>query len=118
MSHIAKIDIQFQDINCIIETAKRLNYEYKQVSNFKFYDGTTATGTAVHLPNWKYPVVITEDGEAIYDDYGGSWGNREYLNKFKQIYGVEVAKKQARIKGYSCREVQLEDGKIKLYVNV
>ena len=117
MSHIAKVDIQFKDANSVIEAAKRLNYKYETVKNYRFYDGTTASGTSVQLPNWKYPVVIKEDGEAVYDNYNGSWGQQKYLDGFKQIYGVEVAKKQARIKGYSCREVQMEDGKIKLFVN-
>ena len=118
MSHIAKIDIQFKDITCILAAAKRLNYKCEKVTGFKFYDGTSATGTAVYLPNWRYPVVVAEDGEAVFDNYNGSWGKQEYLDGFKQIYGVETAKKQARIKGYSCREVQLEDGRIKLFVSM
>ena len=117
MSHIAKVDIQFKDISCIITAAKRLNYKCENVINCRFYDGTNVSGTAIYLPNWKYPIIIKEDGETVYDNYNGSWGKKEYLNGFKQIYGVEVAKKQARIKGYSCREISLPDGGIKLFVN-
>ena len=118
MSHIAKVDIQFKDAACITTAAKRLNHKCEVVKNYKFYDGTVANGTAVYLPGWKYPVVIKDNGEAVYDNYNGSWGKQSHLDELKQIYGVEVAKKQARIKGYSCREVQMEDGKIKLFVSL
>jgi len=118
MSHIAKVNIQFKDAVCITAAAKRLNHKCEVVKNYKFYDGTVVSGTAVYLPGWKYPVIIKDNGEAVYDNYSGSWGKQSHLDELKQIYGVEVAKKQARIKGYSCREVQMEDGRIKLFVNL
>jgi hypothetical protein len=116
MSHIAKVDIQFKDSNSLKEAAKRLGHKCEEVKNYRFYDGTVASGTVVYLPDWKYPVVIKDDGEAVYDNYNGHWGKQKELDQLKQIYGVEVAKKQARIKGYSCREVVQPDGKIKVFV--
>ena len=35
---------------------------------------STATGLAVQLPGWNYPVVCQLDsGQLQYDDYGGRW---------------------------------------------
>lgn len=118
MSHIAKVDIQFKDLKSIEAAAKRLSIKCEPVKKYCFYDGTTASGTAVYLNGWKYPVVIKEDGEAVFDNYNGSWGAQDKLDQLKQIYGVEVAKKQARLKGYSVTETQTTDGKIKLKINI
>lgn len=118
MSHIAKVDIQFKDHKCLEEAAKRIGVRTERVKNYRFYDGTIASGTAVYLDGWKYPVVVKEDGEAVYDNYNGSWGTEDKLNKLKQHYGVEVAKKQAHLKGYTCTETVTADGKIKLKVQV
>jgi hypothetical protein len=118
MSHIAKVDIQLKDQKCVEEAAKRLGVKTERVTNYKFYDGTIATGTAVYLKGWRYPLVIKDDGEAVYDNYNGAWGENKYLNELKQIYGVEVAKKQARLKGYTCIEQKGSDGKITLKISV
>jgi gamma-glutamylcyclotransferase (GGCT)/AIG2-like uncharacterized protein YtfP len=116
MSHIATIDIEFKDLNILKETCKRLSLKMEQVNNYRFYDGNTASGTAVYLEGWKYPMVITGDGKAVYDNYNGSWGKIEKLNTLKQYYGVEKSKKMARLKGMTCREVKLENGQIKLFI--
>jgi hypothetical protein len=51
-----------------------------------FYDGRQVTGTAIRLPGWQYPVVISEDGELTYDDYGGAWGKPQHLEAFRMQY--------------------------------
>jgi hypothetical protein len=76
-----------------------------------------ATGLAIQLPNWRYPVVCqTETGEIRYDNYGGRWGEQRHLDRLKQTYAVEKAKSEARKAGHSVTEQQLEDGSIKLQI--
>ena len=71
------------------------------------------------LPDWKYPVVFdTKSGEAKFDNYGGHWGDQKQLDRFLQIYAVEVTKAQARRKGHSLTEQPLADGSIKLTVKI
>ena len=48
----------------------------------RFYDGTVAEGTLVSLPGWQRPIVIQENGEVIYDNMQGHWGNILELEKF------------------------------------
>ena len=78
-----------------------------------------ATGLAVELPGWNYPVVFdTSTCEARYDNYGGAWGEQKELDRFMQAYAVEAAKSQARKRGHSVTEQTLTDGSIKLQVQV
>ena len=82
------------------------------------------TGLGIELPHWKYPVVATSDkagkltGQLRYDNYNGRWGSQEFLDQFLQIYAVEKAKIEARKKGHSIIVQRLDNGSIKLTVNV
>ena len=85
---------------------------------FELYS-STETGLGIELPHWKYPVVAnTETGQLRYDNYNGRWGSQEFLDQFLQAYCVERAKIEARKKGHSCVEQRLDNGSIKLTVNV
>jgi hypothetical protein len=108
MSHTAKIQTEFTDKDCLKKACERLGIKFKDVQNERLYDGTTKSGMAIYLPNWRYPVIIDENNEAFYDNYNGSWGKIEEFHNLKTYYGVEKAKKLARVKGYSTREVMVE----------
>jgi hypothetical protein len=76
-------------------------------------------GLAVRLRDWRYPVVFqTASGEAQFDNYNGRWGEQVQLDRFLQAYAVEKAKLEARKKGHTVTEQSLEDGAIKLTVQV
>ena len=80
---------------------------------------TDVTGLLVQLPNWKYPIVCqVETGEVKFDNYGGKWGAQEELEKFIQSYAVEMTKIEARKKGHTVSEQQLQDGSVKLTIQV
>lgn len=84
----------------------------------KLFSGE-ATGLAVQLPDWRYPVVCDlSTGKAQYDNYGGKWGDQKELDRFMQAYAVEKAKLEARRKGYSVTERTLPNGNITLEVSV
>ena len=80
---------------------------------------TEETGLGVELPHWKYPVVAnTETGQVRFDNYEGRWGSEEFLGQFLQAYATERVKIEARKKGHSVVEQQLDNGSIKLTVQV
>jgi len=84
----------------------------------KLFSGE-ATGLAVKLPDWQYPVVCDlATGQLQYDNFGGRWGDQKRLGAFLQAYAVERAKAEARRKGHSSTEQTLADGSIKLTINV
>ena len=76
-----------------------------------------ATGLAVELPGWRYPVVCdTASGQLRYDNFEGRWGDAAILARFLQAYAVEMVKLQARKQGHSATEQQLADGSIRVQV--
>ena len=80
---------------------------------------TDATGEIVQLPGWTYPVVIdTEKRQVNFDNYGGTWGKQEELDKLLQAYAIEKARIEARKAGHSVSEQTLADGSIKLTIQV
>ena len=85
---------------------------------FKLFS-SEATGIAVHLPEWRYPLVCNPvTGELRYDDYGGKWGESVHLDRFLQAYACEAAKIEARRQGHGVTEQSLADGSIKLTISV
>ena len=118
MSHIVTIKTEVRDKAAIQAACQRLQLQQPEEGTFKLFSGE-ATGIAVRLPEWRYPVVCnTTSGELRYDNYGGSWGNPARLDTFLQAYAVERAKIEARRQGHTCTEQPLADGSIKLTINV
>ena len=71
----------------------------------------------MQLPGWQYPAVVdTLTGLVRFDTFEGAWGERQHLDRFMQMYAVERAKQEARKKGHTVSETQLENGSIKLQI--
>ena len=78
-----------------------------------------ATGLAVQLTDWVYPVIADlASGTLKNDDFGGRWGDHRHLDRFLQAYACERAKAEARRRGHQVVEQQLANGAIKLTIQV
>jgi len=118
MSHIVEIKTEVRDAVAIRAACQRLTVPEPVFGEVKLFS-TSATGWAVQLPEWRYPVVCDVNTAKIaYDNYGGRWGEQVHLDRFLQSYAVEKAKLEARRKGHSVTEQSLRDGSIKLTVTV
>ena len=123
MSHIVEIKTEVRDEAAVQSACSRLHLPPAKRGTFELYS-STETGLAVELAHWKYPVVATRDesgqltGQLRFDNYNGRWGSQEFLDRFLQTYPVEKAKIEARKKGHSVVEQRLDNGSIKLTVNV
>jgi len=118
MSHIVTIQTEVRDPAAILSACQRLQLPEPEHATIVLFS-STATGWAVRLPEWSYPVVCdVEQGQLIYDNYGGRWGAQHHLDLFLQIYAVEKAKLEARKQGFSAIEQPLADGSIKVTVQV
>ena len=118
MSHIVSITTEVRDEGAVQAACQRLHLPRATRGTFELYS-STETGLGIELPHWKYPVVAnTETGQLRFDNYNGRWGSQEFLDQFLQGYAVEKAKIEARKKGHSCVEQRLDNGSIKLTVNV
>ena len=118
MSHIVEIMTEVRDPVAIQAACQRLTLPEPVFGEVKLFT-TAATGWAVRLPEWRYPVVCDLNTARIaYDNYEGRWGDPQQLHRFLQGYAVEKAKLEARRKGHSVFEQPLNDGSIKLTIQM
>ena len=118
MSHVVEVQTQVKDAAAVRAACQRLKLPEPVHGTTKLFSGE-ATGLAVQLPDWRYPVVCDmQTGNLRYDNYGGTWGDQKQLDRFLQIYAVEATKVQARKQGNDVTEQNLADGSIKLTINV
>ncbi len=118
MSHIVSIQTEVRDPVAIRSACDRLKLPEPVFGEVKLFS-SSATGWAVRLPEWRYPVVAdVNTGTLAFDNYNGRWGEQQQLDRFLQGYAVEKATIEARKQGHSVIEQSLEDGSIKLTVSV
>ena len=118
MSHIVQIQTEIRDDAAIRAACNRLRLSQPVFGATKLFSGSK-TGWAIQLVDWRYPIVCdVATGKVDFDNYGGRWGKQKELDRFVQGYAVEKAKIEARKKGHSVTEQQLEDGSIKVVVQV
>jgi hypothetical protein len=118
LSHVVSIQTEIRDPSAIRVACQRLRLAEPVFGANKLFSGSK-TGWAVRLPDWRYPVVAdVSTGKLAYDNYNGRWGDQKELDRYMQGYAVEKAKIEARKKGHSVTEQQLEDGSIKVVVQV
>jgi hypothetical protein len=118
MSHIVSVTTEVRHAVSVDAACRRLRLPPPLDGTHQLYSGRAA-GLAVQLPNWRYPVVCElSTGQLHFDDFGGRWGEKRYLDAFLQVYAVERAKIAARKQGHTVTEQQLTDGSIKLTVQV
>jgi hypothetical protein len=118
VSHIVSIKTEVRDAAAVRAACQRLGLPQPVHGTTQLFSGEV-TGLAVELPNWRYPAVCdTETGQVQYDNYNGRWGDQEHLDRFLQAYAVEKARIEARKKGHSVTEQQLQDGSIKVTIQV
>jgi hypothetical protein len=73
-SHIVEIKTEVRDPESLWAAYRRLGLA-EPVHRTTKLDRGQATGWAVRLPDWNYPVVFdTAKGEARFDNFGGYWG--------------------------------------------
>ena len=118
MSHIVTIKTEVRDAAAVRAACQRLGLAAPTQGTVKLFSGE-ATGLAVKLPDWTYPVVCdTATGQLQYDNFEGRWGEQKHLDALLQAYAVERAKQEARRRGHSTTEQTLSDGSIKLTIQV
>jgi hypothetical protein len=118
MSHIVTIKTEVRDATAVRRACLRLGLPQPVEGTVKLYSGQ-ATGLAVQLPEWVYPLVCdTATGKLQYDNFNGRWGDQKELDRFLQGYAVEKAKIAAQQQGHAVTEQSLPDGSIKLVIQL
>ena len=117
MSHTVTIKTKITDMVAIQAACHRLKLTQPTKGEVRLFD-RVAQGIGVHLDGWRFPICVESDGNLLFDNFGGFWGNPERLDQFQQAYAVEKAKLEARRQGFTCQESVLADGSIRLNVLV
>lgn len=142
MSHVATIDLDVKDLDCLALACGRLGLEFRpnqkkyrwygdHVGDYPLPHGFAEEDMghcdhAIAVPNsvaaYEIGVVKRRDGREgytlLWDFYCGGFGLQERVGdgctKLKQAYAAEVTIKQARLQGFGAREEQRADGSIRL----
>ena len=118
MSHIVQIQTEIRDPAALTAACQRLGLPQPVLRTVRLFNAE-ATGMAIELPDWQYPVVCQlETGQLQYDNYQGHWGEQRHLDRLKQFYAVEKARIEARRRGHTVTEQSLTDGSIRLSIQV
>ena len=118
MSHIVSIETEVRDEAAVQAACSRLRLPAATRGRFELYS-STEEGLGIELPDWRYPVVAnTDTGQLCFDNYEGRWGAQQHLDGFLQRYAVEKARIEARRKGHTVTEQQMDSGAIKLTVTM
>lgn len=130
MSHIATVEIEFKDLDCLAKACTKCGVELRRdQKQFTWYNGNVSDcDAAIAVPGNKqaYEIGVHLEGGKIrlsYDPFCGGYGMQKHvafeddlrgLGKLQQAYAVEVARKQAKKQGFSVREQVQADGRVKL----
>lgn len=118
MSHIVEIKTQVKSEAAVQAACRRLELPPPTHETVRLFSDT-ATGFAVRLPNWRYPLVCDlASGSLRFDTFEGAWGEPRHLDAFLQAYAVEQAKLEARRQGHTASETRLADGSIRLTISL
>lgn len=118
MSHIVMITTEVRDVAALRSACIQLRLPTPVYAKTQLFN-SEATGYCVQLPNWRFPVVCElENGQIAYDNFEGRWGRKQELESLIQNYAIEKAKLEARRAGHTVVERLLEDGSVKLTINV
>ena len=118
MSHIVSIKTEIRDPVALRAACSRLQLSPPVYESVRLFSDS-ATGWAVRLPAWRYPVVCDiEQRQLHFDNFGGRWGDQRELDRLLQGYAIEKTRLEARRRGHSIQERTLADGSVQLTVEV
>lgn len=113
MSHTATVESKMTDSGALADACRELGLAEPKRETVKFYDGQKVEGVAVRLKGWMYPVVLTDDGRLVMDDYKGSWGKPQELAALRQHYALAVARRTVGAQ-YRVQHQQQPDGSMRV----
>jgi hypothetical protein len=116
MSHIVKIKTDMSNLEVLKAACEHLGLSYSLSSTAKLYSGTSPTGTVINLPGWRYPIVVSPDGEVHYDNYGGEWGKIRELEKLRQTYMSTTLEELISLSGMTVESSFNQQGQLVMIV--
>ena len=132
MSHIAKIELEINDLEALKSACKSLGFEFiENQTTYRWYgrwvgDTPLPAGVkiedlgkcthAIHVPAAAYEVGIVQNGTKynLLWDYWIGGGLEKHIGKdackLKQAYTLSRIRKSAKLKGYLTHETRIPNG--------
>lgn len=132
MSHVAKIELEINDLDTLKAACERLGVEFipdqkhyrwynEHVGDYPLPEGFTPEDLgrcdhAIHVPGASYEVGVVRRGSKyvlLWDFYSAGGLERKLgkgAGRLKQAYAVERVRRGARLKGYQVREQKTDQG--------
>ena len=127
MSHISTLEIVIKNLTDARNAAKRLGGELIEgQTSFKWYGREPQScAHAIRFPGARYEAGLVQQADGTFRlayDAWSSGGLGRILGgtgeRFAQAYGIEAAKRAARLKGYAATEKQMPNGHVQLQLRV
>jgi len=119
-SHTMKVDVEFRDRDAFGRAAERMGGEAIGPGRHELFERDDESGEiaahdgyGIRLPDWSFPLILSDDGQLLFDDYEGAWGNVADIETLKSHYAVEVARSAAEAQGWYCEDAA--DGSVVVY---
>jgi len=114
-----EIQTEVRDPLAVRAACQRLGLAEPVPGTHQLFAGQAASGLAVQLPGWRYPLVCdTAQGRLQFDNFGGHWGAPQELERFLQRYAAEKTLQEVKRQGHHVTEHCLADGSIKLTIQL
>ena len=104
MSHTNRIKGQIKNKSMFIDVCNALGVNMRSGNKHKLYSGEY-NGMGITLPGWKYPVIIDDAGNIIFDNYGGSWGDIKHLHGTMDKYNYNVVEAESLGQGHTVHDI-------------
>lgn len=120
MSKVVKLNLNITKLDLLLKAAAEQQLTVEQNVTVHLFSATVH-GLAIHLPGWRYPVVVDANGQLHYDNYNGHWGDAAKLTELVQAYSREVVLDTMRQQGFEYplyTEEEEADGTLVLTVTV
>jgi hypothetical protein len=101
MSHNVTVKVEMRNREAIAAAIKVMGGTVMGIARHNLFE-SSVDGLGFRLPGWQYPLVLKEDGELVYDDYKGVWGNVKDLETLKEWYALTAVQLECKSLGWYC----------------
>ena len=104
MSHKNTIKGQIKNKPFFMDVCRAMGINIRSGNTHKLYSDSNVEGLGIDLPGWNYPVVITEDGSVVFDNYNGSWGDIKRLHDVMDDYNYKTVEDASLAQGHTIHD--------------
>lgn len=99
-----------KDIETLKKVLKDKGISFKETTKVRMYGGNKVTDAVLsfHLPGWRYPCAVREDGGIIYDHYGSPQHTIGQLQNLVFSYNKQATVDKAMGTGRVCNWFEQE----------